>query len=165
MSSGAEAAVVEGSTRRYALDLRAIAIAIGATLAFAGAAFGADIGSLAWDQANVATLRSFDKAAVATFLNEQQRKERLPPGIPFQAITARDIVGFGWADPAGNGHYQLLVASSGPCAHAVTIYNRDASGRVATAQVLGFRRLEIGDKGPQRRRQRRADPVEIYGRI
>ncbi len=105
-------------------------------LSFTGIPLAADIGSLKWNQANIATLRSFDKDAVATFLDEQQRKEGHPPGIPFEALTARDIVGFGWADPQGNGHYELLVASSSPCAHSVTIYNRDASGRVTTAQVL-----------------------------
>jgi len=108
------------------------------TMSFTSIPFAADIGSLAWDRTNIDTLQSFGKDAVATFLNEQQRKEGLPPGIPFTPITAREIGGFGWADPAGNGHYQLLVASSGPCAGSVTIYNRDPSGRVGTVQVIPY---------------------------
>jgi hypothetical protein len=111
------------------------ALVIALTLSFTSAAPAAEISGLAWNRANIAALRSSDKNEVATFLNEQ-RKEGLPQGIPFEALTARDIDGFGWADPQGNGHYQLLVASSGRCAHSVTIYNRDASGRVTTAQVL-----------------------------
>lgn len=113
-----------------------IMIVVAGILALASSALAGDMASVAWNQANIGTLRSVDKAAVATFLNEQQRKEGLPPGIPFVALTARDIDGFGWAAPRGNEHYQLLVASSGRCAHSVTIYNQDASGRVTTAQVL-----------------------------
>ncbi len=38
-------------------------------LALASAAFGAEIADIAWDQSNLETLHSFDKAAVARFLN------------------------------------------------------------------------------------------------
>jgi hypothetical protein len=113
-----------------------VAIAIGATLTLASLAFSADIESLRWDQSNIASLRSFDAAAVATFVNEQQRQEGLPPGVPPEVFTARDVDGFGWADPAGNAHYELLVGSLGPCARSVTIYSQDGSGSVKTAQVL-----------------------------
>jgi len=44
-------------------------IAILGMLAFASAAFGAEIADISWDQSNLETLRSFDKAAVARFLN------------------------------------------------------------------------------------------------
>jgi hypothetical protein len=115
-----------------------IAIAIGATLAFAGAASGADIGSLAWNQSNIATLRSLDKADLLAFFNEQRRKV----GIP-NPLTAAEIGEFEWADLAGNGHYQLVLTLSGPCAHSVAIENRDASGNVSTTQTItGFADLK-----------------------
>jgi hypothetical protein len=113
---------------------KTLALVIALTVISAAAvAVAADIGSLAWDQANIPTLRSFSKADILTFFNQQRSKSR----IPLPPLAATEIGQFQWADLAGNGHYQLVLTLSEPCAHAVAIENRDASGKVTTAQTIG----------------------------
>jgi len=107
------------------------AAAVAVVLTLGGVAVAADVGSLAWNESNVATLRSFDKAAVLKFLN----KVRHDGGVPEQ-LTPNELGGFEWADLAGDGHYQLVLTSSGPCAHFVSIIDQDASGTVTDRQSL-----------------------------
>lgn len=97
-------------------------------------AFAADIAIVPWTQASAPVLRSFTKAGILALFNQQRSKSRilLPP------LTAADIAAFGWAD-VGKGHYRLVVASSGPCAHGVEVYKRGASGKVKFSQSIdGF---------------------------
>ena len=104
-------------------------------LAFAKIAVGVGMGSVEWNRANLATLRTLDKTDLVKFLNEQW------PG----AFTTRQIGQFEWADLAGNGQYRLVLTLSGPCAHFVGIYSRDASGRLSLTQRLpGFANLKTG---------------------
>jgi hypothetical protein len=102
---------------------------------------GVDIGSLAWDRANIATLRSANKADVLAFFNQQRSKSRvtLPP------LTDAEIDQFRWADLAGSGRYHLVTTSSYPCVTFVAITNRDASGKVRTVQTVeGWADLKTG---------------------
>jgi hypothetical protein len=101
----------------------------------------ADIGSLAWNQANIATLRSFSKADLLAFFNEERRKAGVVP----EPLTANEIAQFEWADLANNGQYQLVLTLSEPCAHAVDIEKRNTSGKVTTVQTIGgFANLKTG---------------------
>ncbi len=110
------------------------------TVISATVAPAAGIADLAWNRANIATLRSFSKADLLAFFNEQRRKV----GI-LNPLTASDIGQFKWADIAGNGQYQLVLTLSGPCAHSVAIENRDAAGKVSTTQTIaGFADLKTG---------------------
>jgi hypothetical protein len=102
-------------------------------IALAGAPGAADISSLAWNQSNIATLRSLDKADLVNLLNE------LWPG----SFATREIGQHAFADLTGTGQYCLVLTLSGPCAHFVGIYSRDASGRLNIAQRLtGFANLK-----------------------
>jgi hypothetical protein len=103
------------------------------TVPLVGTPRAANISGLAWNQSNIATLRSFSKADLLAFFNEERRKAGIVP----EPLTAAEIGQFEWADLAGNGQYQLVLTLSEPCAHAVDIEKRDASGRVATAQIIG----------------------------
>jgi hypothetical protein len=113
--------------RRVVLLLSGLAIFASAPNLSAG-----DFTKVPWTEANIETLRSFDKAAVVRFLNELRREE----GIPSQPMTENDLDGFQWADFAGDGRYQLVLTTSGPCAHFVTILDQDGSGTVTTTQSL-----------------------------
>ncbi len=58
-------------------------------LALASAAFGAEIGDISWDQSNLETLRSFDAAAVARFLNSGLVEQTLIASVHGSDATAR----------------------------------------------------------------------------
>ena len=88
-------------------------IAVLGMLALASAAFGAEIVDIAWDQSNLETLRSFDAAAVARFLNSGLVE---PPFVApveengdFSTAEAGNIQEFTWANLSGNNQYQLVV--------------------------------------------------------
>ena len=97
-----------------------------------GTSRAADIASLAWTQANIATLRSSSKADLVAFFNEERRKAGVVP----EPLTGNEIAQFQWADLAGNGHYQLITTNSYPCAKFVEIDDRDASGKVRMVQTI-----------------------------
>lgn len=100
-----------------------------------GASLAADIASIPWTSGNAATLRSLDKTGLVKLLNEMW------PG----SFTSAEVGQFEWADLAGNGQYRLVLTLSGPCAHFVGIYSRDASGRLSITQRLeGFANLRTG---------------------
>jgi len=113
--------------RRIVLLLSGLAIFASTANLSAG-----DFTKVPWTEANIETLRSFDKAAVVRFLNKRRREE----GIPSQPMTENDLDGFRWADFAGDGSYQLVLTTSGPCAHFVTILEQDRSGKVTTTESL-----------------------------
>ena len=101
----------------------------------------ADISGPAWNQSNVATLRSFSKADLLAFFNEERRKAGVVP----EPLTASEIGQFQWADLLGDGQYQLVLTLSEPCAHAVEINKRDASGKVRMVQTIeGWADLKTG---------------------
>ncbi len=115
-------------------------------LALASAAFGAEIADIAWDQSNLETLHSFDKAAVARFLNsglvQRPFTGRVNPDNDeeFDIVRAGDVEGFSWANLSGNNQYQLVVVfqplgSSG--ANSMAIYNRDSSGKISEQEIQG----------------------------
>ena len=105
-------------------------------LAFTNIVAAVDIGSLTWNQANIAALRSLDRAAIFALITH---------GHPAPGFTPAEIGEFEWADLANNGQYQLVLILSGPCAHAVDIEKRDASGKVTTVQIIeGFANLKTG---------------------
>ena len=105
-------------------------------LAFTNIVAAVDIGSLTWNQANIAALRSLDRAAIFAFITH---------GHPAPGFTPAEIGGFGWADPAGNGRYRLVLTLSGPCAHFVMIYKRDAQGQATASQTIeGWADLKTG---------------------
>jgi hypothetical protein len=96
-----------------------IATCIG--VALGSAAFAADIGNLAWNQSNVDTLLSFDRAAILKFINRDDE------GTP-SAMKPQELWEFGWYDLAGDGNYELVVrSSSGPCCVWLGIYSQDAA--------------------------------------
>ena len=51
--------------------MKKILIAVLGILALASGAFAAELADIAWDQSNLETLRSFDKADVARFLDSE----------------------------------------------------------------------------------------------
>jgi hypothetical protein len=118
---------------------KALIISAVLLLGIADAAVGSDIGNLPWNESNIETLRSFDKAAVVEFLNELRRE-----GGIVEPLTAAELEGFEWADLAGDGHYQLVLTLSGPCAHFVTILDRDSSAKVTTQSLAGSCDLKKG---------------------
>lgn len=93
----------------------------------------ADIDGLAWNQSNIATLRSSSKADVVRMFNEQRSKSR----VPLPPLTEAEIGQFRWVDLAGNGTYQLVTTSSYPCAKFVEVDDRDASGKIRMVQTIG----------------------------
>jgi len=98
---------------------------------------GSGIGSLAWNQANLQTLRSFDKAAIVKFIDESSGMEgRLG------ALTPQEVGEFEWVDLAGDGKYELaLTASSGPCCMALGIYTQTRAGKLSVQSFLGAGQL------------------------
>jgi hypothetical protein len=100
-----------------------------------GNALAAD-SNLAWNESNIKTLRTLNKADVAALVNE------LPPanGSVIHPEPA-DIGEFAWADLEGNGTYQLLVTQDVNGRHfynSVVIYSRDSSGRLASQEIRGW---------------------------
>ncbi len=95
-------------------------------LAFASAASSAEIDELAWNDANIKTLRSLDEAAVFRFVTG---------GDPEQGVSnLSDLDMFNWY-PAGDGKYELAVGwSSGPEIASLTIYWQDAPRKIRSQE-------------------------------
>jgi hypothetical protein len=90
-------------------------------LAFASAAFSAEIDSLAWNQSNIKTLRAMGKHAVFRFLMRQ-----VDPHDENGWTESNLNWGYDWY-PAGDGKYELAIGySEGPDVGYFTIYWRDA---------------------------------------
>jgi hypothetical protein len=104
-------------------------------LALAEAALGSQIGDLPWNRQNIERLRSFDKAAVVSFVNEWS-------GNTIDPITTDEIREYEWADLTGDGKYDLVLTdSSGPCCIFLAIYTREDSGKVTVQTIEGARKL------------------------
>ena len=114
-------------------------------LAFASAAFSAEIDSLAWNQSNIKKLRAMGKHAVFRFLIRQEDPDNE------MEWTESDIVwGYDWY-PAGDGKFELAIGyASGPDVGNYTVYWLDAPGKVRS-QGFGDSPNAGADwyKGPQ----------------
>jgi hypothetical protein len=101
---------------------KVLIVLLTAILAFASAASSAEIDELAWNHANIKTLRTLGKAAVFRFVTGGDTEK----GIS----SLSDIDMFNWY-PAGDGKYELAVGwSSGPDIASLTIYWKDAPRKV-----------------------------------
>jgi hypothetical protein len=99
-----------------------IALLLLATL-ISGAAFAGQIDQLKWNQSNIATLRSFDEAAVEKFVNEMSEGD-----------VHKTVGEFTWADLAGDGRYELVTTldlSGRSFFEYLAVYQRDDSGSVS----------------------------------
>jgi hypothetical protein len=79
------------------------------------------IATLAWNQSNIETLRSLDKAAVLKFLNEGRDTDL--------QLTPSDIGEFRWFDPAGDGKYELATIGQSRCCVWLCLYWQEAPGK------------------------------------
>lgn len=105
--------------------MRTIAV-IAVALALAGTALAGDVGNLPWNQGNIRTLRSLDKAEIFQLITG---------GHADRAFTEKNIWEFGWYDLADNGEYELLyTGSTGPCCVWLGILSRNAT--VASGQAF-----------------------------
>jgi len=113
-------------------------------LAFASIVFAAGkVGDIAWNESNIKTLRSFDKAAVL----------RVVQRIDDSDFSLSDYgeFEFDWY-PAGDGKYELAVSSStGPDISHLDIYWRDAPGKFRSQNfgILAFARIEEWYEGAE----------------
>jgi hypothetical protein len=93
---------------------------------FANNAFAAEIADLAWNEANIKTLRAIDKAAYYRFYSRQEDPNN-------EMEWSEDNLGldYDWY-PAGNGTYELTINSqSGPDVAFLDIYWRDREGKIS----------------------------------
>ena len=101
-------------------------------LAFANAASSAEIDSLAWNAANIKTLRAMGKHAVFRFLLRQ-----VDPDNEMEWTESNIFWGYHWY-PAGDGKYELAVDyQSGPDIGYLTIYWQDAPGKLRSQEFSG----------------------------
>jgi hypothetical protein len=116
---------------------RVLIVLLTTILAFASIVFAAGkIGDIAWNESNIKTLRSFDKAAV---LRVVQRIDDSDFSLSYYGEFE-----FDWY-PAGDGKYELAVSSStGPDISHLDIYWRDAPGKFRSQNfgILAFARIE-----------------------
>jgi hypothetical protein len=112
---------------------KSLLIALSASWLLGGAAMGSQIASIPWNEANLQTLRSFDKAAVVKSID----------GLPGRGLlTPQEVDEFGWFDLAGDGKYELvLTASSGPCCEALGILTQTRAGKLRVQNFLGAGQL------------------------
>src|SRR5216683_7882217 len=90
--------------------------------ALVSAVLAAGVADIPWSESNIATLRSFDKAAIFEFVTGGDHD----PGF-----TEKNIWEFGWYDLAGDGKYELaLTQNTGPCCVALILYWQDAPRKV-----------------------------------
>lgn len=100
------------------------AFIITAVLALASNAMSSDVDDLRWDQSNIQTLRSYDKAAVVNLANEASGNTVAP-------MTENELWEYKWADLAGDGKYELVTTtSSGPCCVFLGIYWQRRPGTI-----------------------------------
>ena len=102
-----------------------------AVLVLTGAAFGAEVADIPWDEANIQTLRSFDKEAVIKFLNDELNLDGFP------VTDVYDDIHFAWSNLEGGEKYQLIVQATGRCCGSVMIFSKDASGKVSYQTLDG----------------------------
>lgn len=98
---------------------------------------------MAWNESNIATLRSFDKAAIAEFATG--------PLGDFSGhgdscgVEPKDIGDFNWVDLADDGQYQLVMTldvNGRAFFNALLIFRREPSGKITYQEVRGW---AIGD--------------------
>ena len=108
-----------------------LALLIVATISTSALAIQID--QIAWNESHVATLRSFDKAAISAFVTGGDRD----PGF-----REKNILEFGWYDLAGDGKYELaLTQGGGPCCVFLVLYRQDSIGKVSSQSFDGAGRL------------------------
>jgi hypothetical protein len=108
-----------------------LVVLLTAMLAFASAVSSAEIDTLAWNEANIKTLRAMGKHAVFRFLLRQE-----DPDNEMEWTESSLHWGYHWY-PAGDGKYELAIGyASGPDIGNFTIYWQDAA-RKLRSQGLG----------------------------
>jgi hypothetical protein len=103
-----------------------------AILMLLSAAFAADVGSLAWNQSNIQTLRSFGKAAIVQFINQWGGSEGTPA-----AMRGGGVWEFGWYDLAGDGRYELALITGGRCCTDLILFWQSAPGKIRREAFVG----------------------------
>lgn len=103
-------------------------------------AFGAQIDSIPWTDANIEKLDRSSKAAVAKFVNGLG-----DPNLEVLLNPYR-ISGFEWLALAGNGRSELVVVTYWPATSWTTIYWRERSGKVDAQALRGETSLKNGIK-------------------
>ncbi len=107
-----------------------------ATFAFASNLLAGDFSKVPWTEANIETLRTLNKTAIAALVADlpSANSSVLRP-------VAADIGEFLWADLEGNGTYQLLMTLDVNSRHfynSLVVYTRDSSGRLASQDIRGW---------------------------
>jgi hypothetical protein len=108
------------------------------TFAQAGHALGASIADTPWDEGNVETLRTFNKASVARFLTDVLGN--FSGHGECSCVKPDDIDGFTWAGLEGDGKLELVASldvNGRAFFDALLIFWRDASGRMTYQEVRG----------------------------
>jgi hypothetical protein len=93
-------------------------------LAVASVASSAEIGDLAWNEANIKRLRALDKAAVVRFVQRTDDSD----------FSASDYGEFDWY-PAGDGKYELALSSSTAPTSLIWILLVGCAGKIQIAEV------------------------------
>ena len=110
------------------------------SLALAGAALAAGITDIPWNETNIERLRTFDDAAVSSFVNHAQS------GWATDIVPAR-VGEFSWADLSGDRHYHLVVTvdfSGRGFLNTLMIYTRDPSGNATSQEIKGWEIRDLG---------------------
>ena len=119
---------------------RNLLISVLGMLAIASAAFGAELGDISWDQSNLETLRSFNEADVARFLESEVEKLAIEPLRLDESVTTDDVQEFTWANLFGGPQYQLVVVSTplgSAGANFLVIYTRNSAGKINEETIKG----------------------------
>ena len=101
------------------------------------------IGAVAWDQANLATLRSFGFSDVAEFLGaagEEWQGENIATADCSRYCANFHMYEFTWAALTSNGRYHLLVvlqAFGVGGENRLLVYNQSPSGAITSQSIVG----------------------------
>ena len=113
------------------------------------AAPSADIGRIAWDQSNIAALRSLDRDSIQNFVNSPEAHKTFVGEPALNGFSPVIVFQFEWADFAGNGKYALVVVwNTGPHGEGISIYQQNVLGKIDSQQVDLEGTEGYGHEGP-----------------